>query len=140
MALLDTVTCAARITRDRLPTTAAIIVDTAEPALHEVRDAQGEILWCASVSSPAHNLNDGLVDDVDDLFRQVIPYDGLAEAGGKQVERGRPYQDVRFPEETPAKRAAYVHVRYDELVAGVITTLPPARPPSPCPPARPPSP
>ncbi|MER6977122.1 magnesium chelatase domain-containing protein [Streptomyces carpinensis] len=127
--LADTIAYAARLIRDVLPTAAAITVDCEEKELHEVRDAQGETLWWAPASAQ-HAFNDGLVDDVDDLFREAIPFGGLAAAGWRISYKGEPYRDVQLPEPPPSMRHARAHVRHEGLVCDVHADLAPARVPS----------
>ncbi|MFF4147160.1 magnesium chelatase domain-containing protein [Streptomyces sp. NPDC001698] len=127
--LADTIAYAARLIRDVLPTAAAITVDTEEKELHEVRDVQGKTLWWAP-ASVGHVFNDTLVDDVDDLFRQAIPFGGLVGAGWEISCKGLPYRDVKLPEQPPAKRHARAHVRHEGLVCDVHVDLVPAERPS----------
>ncbi|MFF0092709.1 magnesium chelatase domain-containing protein [Streptomyces canus] len=121
--LTDTVAYAARLIREVLPTAAAVTVDTEERELHEVRDADGETLWHAPTSGPGHMFNDSLVDDVDDLLRQAIPFGGLAAAGWKTSEQGFPYRNVQLPEPPPADRHARAYVRHEDAVLDVHATL-----------------
>ncbi|MFF5968240.1 magnesium chelatase domain-containing protein [Streptomyces collinus] len=128
--LTDTVAYAARLIRDALPTAAAITVDTTNRELHEIRDAQGETLWHAPTSGPTHRFNDSLVDDVDDLIREAVPFGGLAAAGWKTSAKGFPFRDVQLPEPPPATRHARAYVRHEDAVLDVHANLAPADQPS----------
>ncbi|MGW2951533.1 magnesium chelatase domain-containing protein [Streptomyces eurythermus] len=128
--LNDTIAYAARLIRDVLPTAAAVTVDTDEKELHEVRDADGETLWHAPISGPGHKFNDSLVDDVDDLLREAIPFGGLAAAGWKTSVKGFPYRDIQLPEPPPATRHARAYVRHEDTVLDVHANLVPADRPS----------
>lgn len=128
--LNDTIAYAAHLIRDVLPTAAAVTVDTDEKELHEVRDAHGTTLWHAPVSGPGHKFNDSLVDDVDDLLREAIPFGGLAAAGWKTSPKGFPYRDVQLPEPPPATHHARAYVRHENAVLDVHADLAPAEAPS----------
>ncbi|MEU7323391.1 magnesium chelatase domain-containing protein [Streptomyces griseoviridis] len=123
--LCDTVSYVTRLIRDVLPTAAVITVDTDEKELHEVRDATDVSLWHAPVSGPTHQLNDGLVDDVNDLFRQSIPFGGLAGAGWSESPEGWPYRDIQLPEPV-VDRTAVAKVRIERCVHHVTAHLTPA--------------
>ncbi|MEV5007319.1 magnesium chelatase domain-containing protein [Streptomyces sp. NPDC055692] len=120
--LTNTIAYAARLIRDVLPTAAAITVDTEENELHEVRDAEGKTLWWAP-ASVGHVFNDTLVDDVDDLFRQAIPFGGLVGAGWGISDKGLPYRDVKLPEPPPAKRHARAYANHEGVVCHVHADL-----------------
>lgn len=86
----------ARLIRQALPDAAVITVDTVEKELHAVLDRDGETIWFAP-ASPASELHDGLVDDINDLLGDAIPFGGLAGAGWKVAKRGEPYRTVLLP-------------------------------------------
>lgn len=92
-----TVDYAAALLRAALPDAAFVTVDTDGRELCEVRDVQGKRLWVAAVT-PVSPLGDDVVDDVEGLLRDLIPFGGLEQAGWKTSSRGGPYMDVRLPD------------------------------------------
>ncbi|GGQ49972.1 hypothetical protein GCM10010250_21960 [Streptomyces althioticus] len=91
---------AAALLRETLPDAAAITIDSDDGELYEVRDADGKALYRAPFT-PASPLTDQLADDVSDLFRQVLPLGGLAEAGWETAAEGEPYRSILLPTGTP---------------------------------------
>ncbi|MGW6391186.1 magnesium chelatase domain-containing protein [Streptomyces sp. NPDC055103] len=87
---------AARLIRQALPEAAFITVDTEEKELHAVLDRDGKTIWYAPVT-PASDLHDGLVDDINGLLADVIPFGGLVGAGWQVAEQGEPYRTALLP-------------------------------------------
>ncbi|MFF2940202.1 magnesium chelatase domain-containing protein [Streptomyces niveus] len=86
----------ARLVRQALPEAAVITVDTEEKELHAVLDRDGKTIWYAP-ATPASDLHDGLVDDINDLLADAIPFGGLVGAGWKVADQGEPFRTVPLP-------------------------------------------
>ncbi|MFF9157449.1 hypothetical protein ACF1AB_35100 [Streptomyces sp. NPDC014846] len=96
-ALLDATTAyAAHLIREALPDAAAITVDVEDKELYEVLDARGTVLWHAP-DVAGHVLSAGIVDDIDALLCDAIPFGGLVGAGWETAARGLPYRTVALP-------------------------------------------
>ncbi|MGY3199739.1 magnesium chelatase domain-containing protein [Streptomyces sp. TE5632] len=118
---LVTLDYAARLIREALPDAAAITVDTSDGELHEVRDNSGKALYRAPFT-PASPLCDSLADDIEGLFRQLLPFGGLEETGWETAAEGEPYRSILLPPgaqpgtaaaEFPASRAhGSIHAEY----------------------------
>ncbi|BBA98332.1 hypothetical protein RVR_4472 [Actinacidiphila reveromycinica] len=96
----------ARLIRQALPEAAVMTVDTEEKELHAVLDGDGKTIWYAP-ASPKSDLHDGLVDDINGVLSDAIPFGGLAGAGWEVADQGEPYRTVTLPEgEHTARRTA----------------------------------
>lgn len=94
--LRNTTEYVARLVRQALPEAAVITVDAEEKELHAVLDRDGRTVWYAP-ASPASDLHDGLVDDINGLLAEAIPFGGLVGAGWKVADQGEPYRTVLLP-------------------------------------------
>ncbi|MEV6738680.1 magnesium chelatase domain-containing protein [Streptomyces sp. NPDC051104] len=105
--LQGTIAYAARLIREALPDAAAITVDTEDGELYEVRDAGGKALYRAPFT-PASPLHDSITGDVEALFREVLPFGGLEDAGWETAAEGLPYRTVLLPgAPKPERRTAH---------------------------------
>lgn len=94
--LRNTTEYVTRLIRQALPEAAVITVDTEEKELHAVLDQDGKTIWYAP-ASPASDLHDGLVDDINGLLSDAIPFGGLVGAGWTVADQGEPYRTVLLP-------------------------------------------
>jgi hypothetical protein len=101
--LRNTTEYVASLVRQALPEAAAITVDTDEKELHAVLDEGGKTIWYAP-ATPASDLHDGLVDDINGLLADAIPFGGLAETGWDVAQQGEPYRTVSLPTGEPTVR------------------------------------
>ncbi|NDK24671.1 hypothetical protein FSY75_09320 [Streptomyces sp. TR1341] len=101
--LRNTTEYVARLVRQALPEAAVITVDTEEKELHAVLDRDGKTIWYAP-ATPASDLHDGLVDDINGLLSDAIPFGGLVGAGWKVADQGEPFRTVLLPTGNFAER------------------------------------
>ncbi|MFD3612359.1 magnesium chelatase domain-containing protein [Streptomyces atroolivaceus] len=94
--LRNTTEYVARLIRKALPEAAVITVDTEGKELHAVLDGDGKTIWYAP-ATPASELHDGLVEDINGLLSDVIPFGGLVGAGWEVAGEGEPYRTVLLP-------------------------------------------
>lgn len=118
----------ARLVRQALPEAAVITVDTAEKELHAVLDRDGKTIWYAP-ATPASDLHDGLVDDINDLLSDAIPFGGLVGAGWKVADQGEPFRTVPLPTGNfAARRTAATSFPTPEGMATVTAEFTPGGP------------
>ncbi|MEV7413027.1 magnesium chelatase domain-containing protein [Streptomyces althioticus] len=88
----------AHLVRQHLPEAASVIINEEARELHEVLDAKGEPMWHAPTSA-GHDLPDSVVDDVDGILRDVMPYGNpMRAARWREAPYGQPFRIVPLPE------------------------------------------
>ncbi|MCX4609426.1 magnesium chelatase domain-containing protein [Streptomyces mirabilis] len=105
--MLHTIDYIARLVRQELPSADAITVDCQERNMREVFDKKGNTIWSAPASSTSR-LRDGIVEDIDAMLNDVIPFGGLTEAGWRYGTESIAYRTVFLPKAEVTERRTAV--------------------------------
>ncbi|MER5697824.1 magnesium chelatase domain-containing protein [Streptomyces mirabilis] len=94
--MLHSIDYIARLVRQELPSADAITIDCQERNMREVFDKKGNTIWSVPASSTSR-LRDGIVEDIDAMLNDVIPFGGLTEAGWRYSTESIAYRTVFLP-------------------------------------------
>ncbi|MGA5599611.1 magnesium chelatase domain-containing protein [Streptomyces griseoincarnatus] len=88
----------AHLVRQHLPEAASVIINAEARELHEVLDTNGEPMWHAPTSA-GHDLPDSVVDAVDGILRDALPFGNpMRAARWREAPYGQPFRIVPLPE------------------------------------------
>ncbi|MFI1956977.1 magnesium chelatase domain-containing protein [Streptomyces althioticus] len=88
----------AHLVRQHLPEAASVIINEEARELHEVLDANGDPMWHAPTSA-GHDLPDSVVDAVDGILRDALPFGNpMRAARWREAPYGQPFRIVPLPE------------------------------------------